>query len=145
MNCVAGMGMETPYSSGGGRGAALLTRSRPGLRQLDAIDHHEKRARSRLDDIGADAGASVASVIVLHVHPRLALRILALGYRVHLELAQRDLDAGGRLDRLEGRIDRPIAAGGALHPPAIAVPELHARARHATAAGLGAELRELPG
>src|SRR6516164_7968126 len=119
MNCVAGMGMEAPYSSGRRRGAALLARSRPGLRQLDAIDHLEKRARARLDDIGAYAGAPVAAPIVLHVHARLALGVLALGNRLHLELAQRDRDAGGRLNRLEGGIHRAIAVRGALDPPAI--------------------------
>src|SRR5262245_66589839 len=88
MNCVAGIGMETPYSSGGGRSGALLARSRSGLRQLDAIDHLEKRAGARLDDIGAHTGAPVAAMIVLYVHPRLALGILALGDGMHLELTQ---------------------------------------------------------
>src|SRR5215472_10419571 len=124
MNCVAGIGMEAPYSSGGGRGAALLARSRSGLRQLDAIDHLEKRACARLDDIGAHTGAPVAAMIVLHVHPRLALGILALGDGVHLELTQRDRDAGRGLDRLERGIDWPIAAGGALCTAARAMPPL---------------------
>src|SRR6516164_11287542 len=108
MNCVAGMGMEAPYSSGGRRGAALLARTRSGLRQLDAIDHLEERARARLDDIGAHAGTPVSPAIVLHVHPRLALGVLALGHGLHLELAQRDRDARGGLDRLECGIDRAI-------------------------------------
>src|SRR6516225_10571710 len=145
MNCVAGMGMEAPYSSGGRRGAALLARARSGLRQLDAIDHLEKRARARLDDIGAHAGAPVAFAIVLHVDPRLALGVLTFGNGLHLELAQRDRDAGRGLDRLEGSIDRSITAGAALGPAAIAVAQLHGRARDAAAAGLGAELDELPG
>src|SRR5262249_13664537 len=138
-------GMETPYSSGGACRGPLIAAPRSGLRQLDAIDHLEKRARARLDDVGAHAGAPVAAAIVLHVHARLALRILALGDRVHLELAQRDTDAGGGLDGLEGRIDRAIAVRGAGGGPAIVVAELHAGVRHASAAGLGGELEQLPG
>src|SRR4029077_2186662 len=145
MNCVAGMGMETPYSSRGGCRGALIARTRSGLRQLDAIDHLEKCARARLDDIGAHAGTPIAPAIVLHVYPRLALGVLALGHRLYLEFAQRDGDAGGGLDGLESRIDRAIACGRAGGSTAIAVPQLHVRARDTSAAGLGGELDELPG
>ena len=62
--------------------------------------------RARLDDVGTDARAPVGALIVLHVHHRFALRVLAFGYAVHLELAQHDVHAGRALDRLEGRIDR---------------------------------------
>src|SRR5690349_11468629 len=144
MNCVAGMGMETPYSSGGACRRPLIAGAGSGLRQLDAIDHLEKRARARLDDVGAHAGAPVAAAIVLHVHACLALRVFALGHRLHLEFAQRNGDAGGRLDGLESGIDRAIARRRARGSTAIAVAKLNVGARHPSAAGLGAELDQLP-
>ena len=98
-----------------------------------------------LDDIGADARAPVSLVIVLHVHARLALRVLALGHRVHLELAQHHGDAGGRLDGLEGGIHRSVPARAALDAAPVGVRQAHERAGRAAAARLGGELGQGPG
>src|SRR5882672_67826 len=82
--------------------------------ELDAVDDFEEGAHRRFDNIGADAGTPISAVIVLYVHDRLALRILALGHASQFEFPEADLDAGGGLDCLERSVDRPIAVGLSL-------------------------------
>src|SRR6185312_6157950 len=97
------------------------------LGELDAVHDLEERLRARLDDVRADARPAVGSLVVLDVHDRLALRVLAAGHAAQLEFAEQHRDAGGRLDGLERRIDRSIAAGAALDEAAIGMTKPYER------------------
>src|SRR5262245_16075484 len=102
--------------------------------RFDPVDHFEESARTRFDNVRADARASIRAPIVLHVHDRLALGVLTLRNAVHLELAQFHREAGRALDGLEARIDRTIAAGFLADPAPVRVSELDRRLRAAVAA-----------
>ena len=93
-------------------GASRLSGARAALlRLLDAVDDFEQGLAAGLNDVGGHARAAIAAIIVVDVDHRLTLGVLADGNGVHLELAQLHGQAGGLLDRLVGRIDRPVAGG----------------------------------
>src|SRR6185437_17079804 len=108
MKGVAGMGMrETPLECSQHRWYApsllnrllrdacgtgsLVARARSRLRELDAVQNLEECLGAGFHDVRTDARAPVGPLIVLHVHDRLALRVLALGHAAHLEFAQHDV------------------------------------------------------
>ncbi len=129
---------------------ATVRRSMPASRdrlpcRLYLVDHGEERSDGRFDDVGRDGSRPIGPFPVLDRDHGLALRIFATRDAADLEFAQRHVDAGRALDRLEGGIHRPVASRRNLDLPPVGVHEHDAGAAGRGRIALDVQPDELPG
>src|SRR3954470_5314718 len=95
-------------------------RVRQGVRQSTQV-----RAPGRLEDVGRDTLARGGHAAELEQDRDLTERVRTASHRAHVVLLQASVVPHGRVDRVEERVDRPVAREAALRELAARHPHCH--------------------